>query len=123
MPKEAAEMSRVEDFDLQAYGMVEAAAEEQLRARRIVRIGAIQNKIVLPTTEPVYRQRDAIFKRVEQMIKAAALCGVNIVCLQEAWTMPFAFCTREKQPWMEFAENPYQGASTKFLQNVSTIIH
>ncbi len=102
---------------MQAYGI--DAAPEQLRAKRLVRIGAIQNKIVLPTTEPVYRQREAIFQRVEIMIKAAALCGVNIVCLQEAWNMPFAFCTREKQPWMEFAENPNSGPTTKFLQNVN----
>ena len=38
------------------------------------------------------------------MIEAAASAGVNVLCLQEAWTMPFAFCTREKMPWMEFAE-------------------
>ncbi len=76
VPNEAKEMSKLEDFDLQAYGM--DAAEEQLRAKRLVRIAAIQNKIVLPTTEPVYRQRDAIFKRVEKLIKAAALCQVNI---------------------------------------------
>lgn len=28
--------------------------------------------------------------------------------------MPFAFCTREKQPWLEFAE-PVDGPSTQFL--------
>lgn len=30
--------------------------------------------------------------------------------------MPFAFCTREKQPWLEFAEDAVTGVSTKFLQ-------
>ncbi|CAI0448657.1 unnamed protein product [Linum tenue] len=34
--------------------------------------------------------------------------------LQEAWMMPFAFCTREKK-WCELAE-PIDGESTKFLQ-------
>ncbi|CAN1332196.1 PYD3, partial [Linum perenne] len=34
--------------------------------------------------------------------------------LQEAWMMPFAFCTREKK-WCELAE-PVDGESTKFLQ-------
>ena len=29
--------------------------------------------------------------------------------------MPFAFCTREKQPWCEFAESAEEGAATKFL--------
>lgn len=29
--------------------------------------------------------------------------------------MPFAFCTREKHPWCEFAEDAVTGPSTKFL--------
>ena len=30
--------------------------------------------------------------------------------------MPFTFCTREKSPWSEFAEEAEDGATTKFLQ-------
>lgn len=30
--------------------------------------------------------------------------------------MPFAFCTREKQPWMQFAEDVMTGPSTTFLK-------
>jgi len=37
--------------------------------------------------------------------------------IQEAWTMPFAFCTREKR-WCEFAE-PVDGESTQFLQELA----
>lgn len=113
---EVKSFSQQEDFDLQAYGI--DAAEEQTRPKRLVRIGAIQNKIVLPTTAPIVAQRDAIHNRVAKLIHAASLCKVNIVCLQEAWTMPFAFCTREKQPWCEFAESAHDGPSTKFLQEV-----
>lgn len=51
---EARKLSDLEDFDLQAYS-VDASAE-QTRAPRIVRIGAIQNKIVLPTTDPIVKQ-------------------------------------------------------------------
>ena len=29
--------------------------------------------------------------------------------------MPFAFCTREKHPWCEFAESAEDGPSSKFL--------
>lgn len=115
--EEARKLSEKDDFDLQAYAV--EASEEQTRPRRLVRIGAIQNKIVLPTTDPIVKQRDAIFQRVAKMIHAAALCKVNIVCLQEAWHMPFAFCTREKQPWCEFAESAYDGPSTKFLQELA----
>jgi len=32
--------------------------------------------------------------------------------------MPFAFCTREKQPWCDFAESATNGRTTKFLQEV-----
>jgi beta-ureidopropionase len=32
--------------------------------------------------------------------------------------MPFAFCTREKQPWLEFAESAEEGRSTRFLSEV-----
>lgn len=33
--------------------------------------------------------------------------------------MPFAFCTREKSPWCEYAEEAENGASTQFLKQVS----
>ena len=75
------------------------------------------------------------------MIETAGECGVNVLCLQEAWSklcscflyqtltrlatvmltfkdMPFAFCTREKHPWTEFAESAEDGPTTKFLQQV-----
>lgn len=111
-------MSKSFNFDLQAYSM--EAPVEQTRPQRLVRIGAIQNSIVLPTNAPVLKQRDAIFEKVGRLIHAASLMKCNIVCLQEAWTMPFAFCTREKTPWTEFAESAYDGPSTLFLKDVMT---
>jgi beta-ureidopropionase len=35
--------------------------------------------------------------------------------------MPFAFCTREKHPWCEFAESAEKGPTTVFLQDVMDI--
>lgn len=35
-----------------------------------------------------------------------------------AQDMPFAFCTREKPPWCEFAEDAEHGPSTQFLKTV-----
>lgn len=32
--------------------------------------------------------------------------------------MPFAFCTREKSPWCEFAELAEAGPTTKLLKQV-----
>ena len=50
----------------------------------------------------------------------AADSGVNVLCLQEAWTMPFAFCTREKAPWMEFAESAEDGPSTMLMKKLAS---
>lgn len=36
--------------------------------------------------------------------------------------MPFAFCTREKLPWTEFAESAENGPTTKMLQEVKTSV-
>ena len=40
--------------------------------------------------------------------------------MMDGWilAMPFAFCTREKYPWVEFAESAYDGPTTKFLAEV-----
>lgn len=105
------------DFDVQGYQF--GAAAEELRAPRIVRIGLIQNKIVLPTTAPIAKQRQALMERVGQLVTAAGQAGVNVLCLQEAWTMPFAFCTREKT-WCEFAES-VDGESTALLRKLAKV--
>ncbi|KAL4588565.1 hypothetical protein LXL04_001457 [Taraxacum kok-saghyz] len=105
-------LSSQHDFDIQAFSF--QADKELLRESRIVRVGLIQNSISLPTTAPFRDQKQAIFQKLKPIIDAAGSSGVNILCLQEAWTMPFAFCTREKR-WCEFAE-PADGESTQFLQ-------
>ena len=53
------------------------------------------------------------FFSINILITKASL--VNLI--QEAWMMPFAFCTREKR-WCEFAE-PVDGESTQFLQDLA----
>uniref|UniRef100_D3TMN3 Beta-ureidopropionase n=1 Tax=Glossina morsitans morsitans TaxID=37546 RepID=D3TMN3_GLOMM len=112
--EEATKLASKHGFEIQGYRFT--AKAECTRLPRIVRIGAIQNSIVLSTSSPVDKQREAIWQKVQVMIKAAALANVNIICLQEAWTMPFAFCTREKFPWCEFAEEAADGPTTKMLQ-------
>ena len=65
--------------------MIEAKPEE-LRPAKRVRVGLIQNKIVLPTNAPLADQRNAIHKRIAELIHAAHLCDVNVICMQEAWS-------------------------------------
>ncbi|KHJ99645.1 hydrolase, carbon-nitrogen family [Oesophagostomum dentatum] len=117
IPKEAKEIAEKNNFDLRGY--VITAEPEQLRAPRKVRVAAIQFAIVLPTSAPVEEQRKAIHQKVAAMIDAAALAGANIVCMHELWTMPFAFCTRERLPWTEFAESAEHGPTTMFLSQLA----
>ncbi|KAF0307192.1 Beta-ureidopropionase [Amphibalanus amphitrite] len=118
LPTEARAEAEKGSFELAGYRFT--ALTESTRPPRVVRAAVIQNQIVLPTTAPVADQRQAIWNRVAEMIATAARCRVNVICLQEAWTMPFAFCTREKQPWCEFAESAEDGPTTHFLQDLAS---
>jgi beta-ureidopropionase len=116
IPSAASALAQEHDFDVAAYRF--ASTPEQRRPARIVRIGVIQNQIVEPTDAPVEQQFQALCERTEALIHAAGAMGCNVLGLQEAWTMPFAFCTREKHPWLEFAE-PVDGPSTQFLAGLA----
>ena len=109
---EAQALADAHDFEVKAFKF--HAAPEQRRAPREVRVGVIQTQIVAPTDAPIVEQYEAIRDRTGLLIEAAAKMGTNVLCLQEAWTMPFAFCTREKHPWLEFAED-VNGPSTEWL--------
>lgn len=37
--------------------------------------------------------------------------------------MPVIFCTQTKLPWVEFAEDPYDGQTTKMLCEVNPSLH
>ncbi|XP_014367467.2 beta-ureidopropionase [Papilio machaon] len=106
------------NFEISCYDF--PANKEEIRKPRIVKVGLIQHSIAIPTDKPIIEQRTAIFEKVKKIIEIAADEGVNVLCLQEAWSMPFAFCTREKQPWCEFAESVIEGPSTLFLKEFAS---
>ncbi|KAF6041168.1 UPB1 [Bugula neritina] len=119
LPSAAVELAATKNFELAGYSLKELAHAEETRAARVVRVGAIQNQIVLPTDKPIIDQRNALWKRISDIIDVAAMCECNIICLQECWTMPFTFCTREKKPWCEFAESAESGPTTQMLQELA----
>lgn len=84
LPESATKLAQENGFEIKGYRFT--ARPEQLRQARVVRVGAIQNSIVLPTTAPIEKQREAIWNKLKLMIKAAAQAGCNIVCTQEAWS-------------------------------------
>jgi len=111
--------SKADEDGYEVAGWRMRAQQEELRSPREVKIGLIQNKIVLPTDAPILDQIQSLHKRIGCIIENAGKAGVNILCLQEAWTMPFAFCTREKHPWTQFAESATNGVSTLFLAELA----
>lgn len=111
------DLATANNFEIGAYDF--PAKIEETRKCRVVRVGVIQHSIVLPTDKSITEQRQAIFEKIRLLIQCAAAEDVNIICLQEAWSMPFAFCTREKQPWCEFAESAIGGTSTVFLSELA----
>uniref|UniRef100_A0A672R865 Ureidopropionase, beta n=1 Tax=Sinocyclocheilus grahami TaxID=75366 RepID=A0A672R865_SINGR len=94
IPQSAIDAAVEQDYDLKGY--VFEASPEQLRPPRTVRVGLVQNKLVLPTDAPVSAQACG------EMVEVAVMCGVNIVCFQEACTMPF------------FAASAEDGLTTRF---------
>jgi len=109
--------AEAENYEIAGYSIT--ALPEETRLPRKVKIGLIQNKIVHPTDASIQLQISGLYERIGSMIENAGMAGANIVCLQEAWTMPFAFCTREKHPWCEFAESAETGPSTLFLAELA----
>jgi beta-ureidopropionase len=94
-------------------------SSRRYRKPRIVKFGVTQNAIIEPTDAPLDVQYQALEDRHREMCAAAAAAGCNVLCFQEAWTMPFAFCTREKQPWTDFAECAETGRSTQFCKEMA----
>uniref|UniRef100_A0A7S2RXV2 Beta-ureidopropionase n=1 Tax=Mucochytrium quahogii TaxID=96639 RepID=A0A7S2RXV2_9STRA len=119
LPQDAFQLAKTNDFELSGSFPLLSQVQEESRSPRIVRVAAIQNKIVLPTDKPVLQQKHALMDRIETMINTAALAKVNVLCLQECWTAPFFFCTREKYPWIELAEDPLEGESTQMIKRLA----
>ena len=54
IPENATSLANEKDFEVKAYGI--AAAQEQTRPPRPVKLALVQNAIILPTTAPVKDQ-------------------------------------------------------------------
>lgn len=84
-----------------------------------MRIGAVQHEIKLPTDTPVKKFLDKAHEWATEVVKAAHLSGVNVICFQELWNAPFFLCTREKYPWVEYAEDFENGPTSQLFKELS----
>nr|XP_023013526.1 beta-ureidopropionase-like [Leptinotarsa decemlineata] len=60
--------------------------DEQIRNTRMVKVGLFQQKLPVPLTNPIRRVKMAMYTLAMDAIKVAAKGGVNIFCLQQAWS-------------------------------------
>lgn len=84
MSESSKKAADINGFEIKSFGFT--ALKEDLRQPRIVKIGAVQNAIAAPTTDPIHKQRDAMFSKIGKIVDAAGADGVNVLCLQEAWS-------------------------------------
>uniref|UniRef100_A0A2K6LW14 Beta-ureidopropionase 1 n=1 Tax=Rhinopithecus bieti TaxID=61621 RepID=A0A2K6LW14_RHIBE len=117
LPREAFEAASREDFELQGYAF--EAAEEQLRRPRIVHVGLVQNRTPLPADAPVAEQVSALHRRIKAIVEVAAMCGVNIICFQEAWI----FCPHHQEPQPSYCYAPGCCLSPSVFPRRSESIH
>ena len=85
-----------------------------------MRLALAQHSVAAPTDAPFEEQRRALHLRITKAAEVAAASQCQILCTQECWPMPFAFCTREKR-WCELAEEASEeGSSTKLCLDLAT---
>jgi len=121
IPADVQELADKENFQVKLEGMTQNAVKEQNpfgnRNSRIVRICPIQMAVpIQPCDGTLKEQYDAIVARTDTLLNAAGKLGANIVLLQECWTCPFFFATREKYPYVELAECARTGPSAQFIK-------
>ena len=82
--EKAQEIANKNKFEIKSFNFT--AENEDVRKPRIVKVGAIQNSIAAPTTDPISIQRNKLYEKIGKIIDAAGADNVNVLCLQEAWS-------------------------------------
>ncbi len=85
---------------------------------RIVKCGLIQAHNVAPTDAPIPEIRQANLDHQMKMVEEAARQGVQMLCFQEVFTMPY-FCAEQTTRWYEAVEHIPDGPTVKLMQEVA----
>ncbi len=85
---------------------------------RIIKCGLIQSKNVAPTDAPIPEIRQANLDHQMKMVGDAAKAGVQMLCFQEIFTMPY-FCAEQQTRWYEAVEKIPDGPTVKLMQDVA----
>ena len=85
---------------------------------RIIKAGLIQAHNVAPTDAPIPEIRKANLDHQMKMVEDAARQGVQMLCFQEIFTMPY-FCAEQTTRWYEAVERVPDGPTVKMMQDVA----
>ncbi len=85
---------------------------------RIIKCGLIQARNVAPTDAPISEIRQANIDHQMKMVEDAARQGVQMLCFQEVFTMPY-FCAEQQTRWYEAVERIPDGPTVKLMQDVA----
>lgn len=85
---------------------------------RIIKCGLIQAHNAAPTDAPIPEIRQANIDHQMTMVEDAARQGVQMLCFQEVFTMPY-FCAEQQTRWYEAVERIPDGPTVKLMQDVA----
>ena len=85
---------------------------------RIVKAGLIQAHNIAPTDAPIPEIRKANIDHQMKMVEDAARQGVQMLCFQEIFTMPY-FCAEQTTRWYEAVERVPDGPTVKMMQDAA----
>jgi len=85
---------------------------------RIVKCGLIQASNAGSVEEPIEKIKHENIVKNLAFIEQAATQGVQIVCMQEVFTMPY-FCAEQEPRWYESVEKIPDGPTVKLMQEVA----
>ncbi len=85
---------------------------------RIIKCGLIQAHNAAPTDAPIETIRKANIDHQMTMVEDAARQGVQMLCFQEVFTMPY-FCAEQQTRWYEAVERIPDGPTVKLMQDVA----
>ncbi|MBK8466397.1 MAG: acyltransferase [Chloracidobacterium sp.] len=85
---------------------------------RIIKCGLIQAHNAAPTDAPIEEIRKANIDHQMTMVEDAAKQGVQMLCFQEVFTMPY-FCAEQQTRWYEAVERIPDGPTVKLMQDVA----
>ena len=85
---------------------------------RIIKAGLIQAHNVAPTDAPIEQIRKANIDHQMTLVEDAAKQGVQMLCFQEVFTMPY-FCAEQTTRWYDAVERIPDGPTVKLMQEVA----